>query len=55
MVFESHLQQLNLHAALHEGLDAWSHFHPGFIQPLENLQVLKRFVHLEQTQALDSH
>lgn len=40
------LQQLDLHAALHVGLDLRPQFHPAFIQLLEDLQVLKGLIHL---------
>lgn len=46
---ESDLQQLNLNTALHVILDPWSNLHPDLIQLLEDLQVLKSLVHLQQT------
>lgn len=39
-------QELDLHAALHVGLDLRPHLHPAFIQLLKDLQVLKGLVHL---------
>ena len=54
IVGESDLKQLNLHAALHVGLKLWSHLHPGFIQLLQDLQVLKSSVHLQETQPVVS-
>lgn len=41
------LQQLDLHAALHVGLDLRPHLHPAFIQLLKDLQVLKSLVYLQ--------
>lgn len=39
-------QELDLHAALHVGLDLRPDLHPAFIQLLKDLQVLKSLVHL---------
>lgn len=51
---ESDLQQLNLQIALHVILDSRSHLDPGFIQLLEDLQILEGLVHLQQTQLVVS-